>query len=136
MPFQDKTRSKLSSNASHDTAPKILSTDEVVSSISLGDASVVKPVTTGAFYWSMHGDVEKLVHCFEDATDPDHEIIAAQISGRNPEDDRAPLDWASLLGYPEMVSELLKRGVDVNAVNQKGIQCVHDDCCNLFASIM
>ena len=94
--FQDKTNAKLSSNSSRDTAPKTSSKDNVVASISLSNASVIEPGTTGALYLSMHGEVEKLVHCFEDATDPDHEIIGTQISERNPEDDRAPLDWASL----------------------------------------
>ena len=87
------------------------------------DSSGVSTLANAALHYAMTGDVDKLVQCFEDASNPNHESIGALINQRSPDDGRMPLDWAALLGHANMVTELLKRGVDVNSVSGKGITC-------------
>jgi len=66
------------------------------------------------------GNVERFVKCFDDESDPFHDSVASLINTRNGEDNKSALDWAALIGNVAMVSELIKRGADINAVSEKG----------------
>ena len=81
--------------------------------------AVAAPVNA-ALKYAKANEVEELVLCFEDPANPNHELISMQIHQRGHDDARTPLDWASLLGHVDVITELIKRGVDVNAVNEKG----------------
>lgn len=69
---------------------------------------------------AMSGKVARFIQCFDNENDPFHDTVAAIVSARSNEDNRSPLDWAALIGNVAMVSELIKRGADVNAVSEKG----------------
>ena len=69
---------------------------------------------------AMNGNVERFVRCFDDETDPFHDTVVSLINKRSEEDNKSALDWAALIGNVSMVSELIKRGADVNAVSEKG----------------
>ena len=90
--------------------------------LSASSSSVNVVQTNVALQLVMKGDVDKLVQCFESANDPNHDTIGFQISQRSMEDGRAPLDWAAILGRHSIIPELLKRGVDVNSVTEKGTE--------------
>ena len=69
---------------------------------------------------AMNGNVERFMQCFDNENDPFRNSIASLINTRSTEDNKSALDWASLIGNFAMVSELIKRGADVNAVSEKG----------------
>jgi len=69
---------------------------------------------------AMNGNLERLVRCFDDENDPYHDSVVSLINQRSVEDNKSALDWAALLGNISVVSELIKRGADVNAVSEKG----------------
>jgi len=69
---------------------------------------------------AMKGNVERFTQCFENETDPFHDSVVSLINTRSTEDNKSALDWAALIGNIAMVSELIKRGADVNAVSEKG----------------
>jgi len=69
----------------------------------------------------MNGNVERFIRCFDDETDQFHDTVASLINVRSEDDNKSPLDWASLIGNAAMVSELIKRGADVNNVSEKGM---------------
>jgi len=66
------------------------------------------------------GNIERFLRCFDDENDPFHDAVASLINTRSSEDNKSALDWASLIGNVAMVSELIKRGADINAVSEKG----------------
>jgi len=66
------------------------------------------------------GNIERFVRCFDDENDPFHDSVASLINTRSSDDSKSALDWASLIGNVAMVSELIKRGADINAVSEKG----------------
>jgi len=68
----------------------------------------------------MNGNVERFIQCFDTETDPFHDSVASLINVRSTEDNKSALDWAALTGNVAMISELIKRGADVNAVSEKG----------------
>jgi len=68
----------------------------------------------------MNGNVERFTQCFDNETDAFHDSVASLINTRSTEDNKSALDWAALIGNVAMVSELIKRGADVNAVSEKG----------------
>jgi len=68
----------------------------------------------------MNGNVERFVRCFDDETDQFHDSVASLINVRSEEDNKSALDWAALIGNVAMLSELIKRGADINAVSEKG----------------
>lgn len=47
------------------------------------------------------------------------------MNKRSSSDGKSPLEWASLLGRTEIVTELLKRGAEINSVNCKGYGALH-----------
>lgn len=72
------------------------------------------------FQFIMDGNLDGLIEYFDDANNPNHDTIGVVINARATEDGKSPLDWASILGYEEMVEELIHRGADVASVNEKG----------------
>ena len=67
-----------------------------------------------------NGNVERFTQCFDNETDPFHDSVVSLINTRSTEDNKSALDWAALIGNIAMVSELIKRGADINAVSEKG----------------
>lgn len=127
--LQDKSGSKLTLQqaSSRQIAPSS-SSGQSASASAVNVASAV-PLVNFALQCAMNGDTEKLIQCFEDASDPYHESIGIQINQRSPDDGRTPLDWAALLGHVSAVAELVKRGADVNAVTEKGVELYCVESC-------
>jgi len=69
---------------------------------------------------AVNGNIERFMRCFDDEADPFHDSVIPFISTRSEEDNKSALDWAALMGNVAMVSELIRRGADVNAVSEKG----------------
>lgn len=69
---------------------------------------------------AINGDLERLSKCFKDPNDIYHAQANDLLNKRSEADTKSPLDWASLLGRPEIISELLSQGADVNSVNASG----------------
>jgi len=69
---------------------------------------------------AMNGNVERFVQCFDDESDPFHDSVASHINARSEDDNKSALDWAALIGNVAMLSELIKRGADINAASEKG----------------
>ena len=66
------------------------------------------------------GDLAQFANCYDDPNSPYRDKVGGLINRRSSLDGKTPLDWASLLGKPGMVVELLKRGADINSVSSKG----------------
>jgi len=94
------------SNANVAKPPEVISNEPLSENIALDCA--------------INGDIPRLVRCFEDNADAYYEIVGSMVNKRSSMDGKSPLEWASLLGRTEIVTELLKRGAEINSVNCKG----------------
>ena len=68
----------------------------------------------------MNGNVGRFVQCFDDESDPFHDSVTSHVNARSEDDNKSALDWAALIGNVAMLSELIKRGADINAASEKG----------------
>ena len=96
--------------------PSIASDRFVVDSENGSDIGINRTVMD----YVLNDDAEGLAECFDDASHPSHESVPTPIAQRCHEDGRCPLDWAALLGHVDVITELVKRGVEVNGATEKG----------------
>lgn len=79
-------------------------------------------------YFTLRGDLESLTSAFEEISDQEQEALMDKLDLRNSYG-KTPLEMACVLGKDGILSELIKRGADVNLHTSNGYTPLHIAAC-------